>query len=115
MSFTLGLLLTVPPLLLSVTMVGIPILLALVGLLVARRLFPLPQDGAHHEAVGTVLQVVGTAYAVLLAFLVFVVWTQMDEADRRVSQEVNALSDLFQDAEWFSASPRRAVQTRIRA
>ena len=115
MSFTLGLLLTVSPPLLSVLMVGVPILLAIVGLFVTRRLFSFPQDGAHHEVVGTVLQVVGTAYAVLLAFLVFVVWTQMDEADRRVAQEVNALSDLFQDAEWFSVSPRQAVQTRIRA
>jgi len=114
MSFTSGLLLTVPAPLLSVLMVGMPILLAVVGLFVARRLFSFPQDGAHHEVVGTCLQVVGTAYAVLLAFMVFVVWTQMDEAERHVAQEVNALNALFQDAEWFPVSSRQVAQTRIR-
>lgn len=115
MPFTMGLLLTVPTPVLGILMVGIPVLLAIVGLLAVRRLVPVPKDHAHHEVLGTVLQVAGTAYAVLLAFLVFVVWTQMDEAERHVAQEVNALSDLFQDAKWFPESSRQTVQTRIRA
>jgi hypothetical protein len=115
MSLTLALLLTVPTLLLGILAVAIPVLLAVAGLLAVRRWAPVPVDRAHHEVVGSVLQVVGVAYAVLLAFMVYVVWTQMEEAERHVAQEVNALSDLFMDAQWLPEPSRQAVQTKIRA
>ena len=42
---------------------------------------------------GNYLQTVGTIYAVLLAFVVFVVWQQHNDTRSAVESEANELSD----------------------
>src|SRR5262249_48591558 len=59
---------------LGVTVVASGIALALGGLLVARRILPRERLAPHHDMIGPEFQVVGTIYAVLLAFVVITVW-----------------------------------------
>ena len=47
---------------------------ALLGLLLVRRLVPLDFLQMHHEVGGYIIGVMGTIYAVILAFVVFSVW-----------------------------------------
>ena len=37
---------------------------------------------------------IGTLYAVLIAFAIFVVWTQFQDAGTNLEREVNAVGDL---------------------
>jgi hypothetical protein len=72
--------------------------LALIGLVVMRWLVPLRALRAANDVVGNYLQTVGTIYAVLLAFVVFVVWQQFNDARGHVEHEANELLDLARTA-----------------
>lgn len=47
-----------------------------------------------NDVAGNYLQTLGTIYGVLLAFVVFVVWTQKNEANKRVEEEADGLRDI---------------------
>ena len=65
-----------------------------------------------HETVGNYLQTVGTIYAVLLAFVVFVVWQQHNDAERVVHQEANNLLDMARLLRSFPA-PENTTLLRL--
>ena len=68
--------------------------LAILGLLLVRRLVPLDLLQMHHEVGGYIIGVMGTIYAVILAFVVFAVWDQYQIASVAVVAEANSLGDL---------------------
>ena len=70
------------------------VVLALACLAVVRGLVPWTLLRQSNEAAGNYLQTLGTIYAVLLAFVVFVVWQQFNEARGYVEREANELLDL---------------------
>jgi hypothetical protein len=67
---------------------------AILGLLLVRRLVPLDLLQMHHEVGGYIIGVMGTIYAVILAFVVFAVWNQYQIASTAVVAEANSLGDL---------------------
>jgi hypothetical protein len=69
-------------------------LLALVGLFLVRRTVPLAVLETHHEVAGFFIGVLGVFYAVLLAFVVIVVWEDFKDAKGTVTQEANHLGDI---------------------
>jgi hypothetical protein len=60
-----------------------------------RQLVPVADLMASNDVVGNYLQTLGGIYAVLLAFVVFVVWTQFNDARNYVEREANDLQDLY--------------------
>ena len=68
---------------------------ALIGLLLVRYVAPASWLHANNEVAGNYLQTLGTIYAVLLAFVVFVVWQQHNETRCAVESEANELSDFY--------------------
>jgi len=70
-------------------------LVALIGLFLVRCLAPASWLHANNEVAGNYLQSVGTIYAVLLAFVVFVVWQQHNDTRSAVESEANELSDFY--------------------
>jgi hypothetical protein len=68
--------------------------LALAGLLLVRYLVPASWLHANNEVAGNYLQTLGTIYAVLLAFVVFVVWQQHNDTRCAVGNEANELADF---------------------
>jgi hypothetical protein len=97
-----------PPVLISVV-------LALAGLVIVRAEVPIEVLRVSNGEVGNYLQTLGTIYAVLLAFVVFVVWNQFNEARALVEREANELMDLFRTAKGFAPQVRHPVQHAIRA
>ena len=87
---------------------------ALAGLVIARSRLPIEPLRGGLDAVGNYLQTLGTIYAVLLAFVVFVVWSQFNEARAEVHREANDLLDLFRTASGLPEEPRRRLQDAIR-
>ena len=67
---------------------------AILGLLVVRRLVPLDLLQMHHEVGGYIIGVMGTIYAVILAFVVFTVWNQYQMTEGAVMSEANGVGDL---------------------
>ncbi len=69
---------------------------AILGMLLVRRLVPLDFLQMHHEVGGYMIGVMGTVYAVILAFIVFFVWNQYQIAASAVVAEANGVGDLSQ-------------------
>lgn len=86
----------IPPLwLLCVLIVGGSTLLSVVGLAVVRRGVAPKTLREHHDVAGFILAIVGVIYAVLLAFVVLVVWERYGEAELVAEREANALIDVY--------------------
>ncbi len=77
---------------------------ALAGLVVSRRLLPAEWLRESNDAVGNYLQTLGTIYAVLLAFVVYVVWQQFNDTRGHVESEANELLDLARTVHGLPAS-----------
>lgn len=82
------------------------VVISLIGLWLVRLVAPAEWLHANNEVAGNYLQTIGTIYAVLLAFVVFVVWQQHNEARCAVEAEANELSDLYRIAHALPKSQR---------
>ena len=96
--------------LIGILIVGVSVVLSVVGLIVVRRSVPLSFLETHHEVAGFFIGVLGVIYAVLLGFVVFVVWDQFEETKVTVAQEANQLGDLSRMAKAFP----KPIENRIR-
>lgn len=101
-----------PPVRLSLSLIA-SMLVALIGLFVVRCLAPASWLHANNEVAGNYLQTLGTIYAVLLAFVVFVVWQQHNETRSAVENEANELSDFCRTIRALPGA--RRVEDCIRA
>jgi hypothetical protein len=100
------------PLVGSVTVV-ITVGLAVLGLLLSRRVVGherLEPTSFVSEQVFTLASVL---YAVLVAFVVVVVWEQFDQAQKDTESEAVAISDLLRDSEGLPAAVRPAIQQSL--
>jgi hypothetical protein len=87
---------------------------ALAGMYVKRRLVSDETLRAHHDVARAIYALVGTIYAVILAFAVAIVWQSYTAAEATVSREANALSDVERMSRGFPVEIRRQVQEAAR-
>src|SRR5262249_45574750 len=94
-----------------------PVLLSIsiaeAGLFIVRAYVPASVLRETNDIVGNYLQTLGTIYAVLLAFVVFVVWSQFNDARNCVEREANELLDLFRTSKGLPAPNRSAIQDYV--
>ncbi len=90
-------------------------LVAVVGLIAFHEVVPYADLTGSSDAVGNYLQTVGGIYAVLLAFIVYVVWGQFNDARTFVDREATALVDLHRIASGLPPSTRDLIQKELRA
>jgi hypothetical protein len=88
---------------------------SILGLIVFRATAPVDDLRASSGELGTYLQTVGGIYAVLLAFVVFVVWGQFNDARSFVDREAAALTDLHRTATGLPYESRIAIQAGLSA
>ncbi|MBI3461883.1 MAG: DUF4239 domain-containing protein [Planctomycetes bacterium] len=101
-------------LLLGLTVVA-SIVAAVVGLCVVRLVVPPAVLQANNDVGGNYLQTLGTIYAVLLAFVVFVVWTQQNDAWKLVERQANELADVLRIVQVFGEPVKSRVLDAVRA
>jgi hypothetical protein len=89
--------------------------LSIGGLFLSRAVLPLHDLEGSTDAIGNYLQTVGGIYAVLLAFVVYVVWGQFNDARGYVAREATALIDLYRTSGYLPASSRTEVQRGLEA
>src|SRR5262245_14368992 len=83
------------------------------GLALARYLLPDDLLRANSDPLGDYLQVLGTIYSVLQAFVVFVVWTQFNECRALIEREANEVADLFRTTQGLPAGVAAALRRRL--
>jgi hypothetical protein len=79
-----------------------------------RRLVPYNKLVAHNDVAGFMIAVIGVIYAVLIAFVVIVVWQQYNDSDSRYGDEVAAMADLDGYARTLPEPQRTTVRTMVR-
>ena len=84
------------------------------GLAVSRNVVDYESLRQSSDSLGTFVQTLGGIYAVLLAFVVIVVWGQFNEARSYVDREANALVDLHRTASGLPAHSRTIIQRGLR-
>jgi hypothetical protein len=86
------------------------------GLILVQRLVPSASRREHNDVAGFIYAVVGVAYAVLLAFVVIVVWEEYEEAKDTAEAEANELAGVYFLADRFSdEADRERVQELARS
>jgi len=85
------------------------------GLLLFRRLVSLEVLLSQHDITGAKFQVMGTIYAVLLAFVVITVWQQYSDLSTTVETEAAKLLDLYRDADEYPDPTRSILRAQVRA
>ncbi|MDQ2817597.1 MAG: DUF4239 domain-containing protein [Candidatus Eremiobacteraeota bacterium] len=85
--------------------------IACLGHLLARRYLPIGDLVKGNSVAGFIIGIIGTAYAVLLSFMVVVVWQQFDGSDGNTAVEAGAASDLHHLCDSFP----RPLGTRMKS
>ena len=75
--------------------VGLGTLLSALGPSLIRRYVTLERLSANNEIAGFKFATVGVLYAVLLAFVIIVVWQKYSDAENTVAQEAGAAATLY--------------------
>ncbi|MGH9173192.1 MAG: hypothetical protein ACRD1H_02475 [Vicinamibacterales bacterium] len=96
-----------------VTIAGMAV--AVAGLIGVRRSVELSLLQDHHDVAGFFIGIIGVLYAVLLAFVVIVVWEDFNDASRTVDNEANELSDIYWLANGLDTANRDRVQEAVRS
>jgi Protein of unknown function (DUF4239) len=86
---------------------------AILGLVVVRRLVSIEDLQANHQVGSIIFGVVGTAYAVLLSFVIVITWQLLTAADQRVTAEAGNLGSLYWIASGFPAQQSQPVHEAI--
>ena len=87
---------------------------ALLFLVVLYRVWAPSQRRAANDVVGPSVGVIGTMYAVLIAFMMSGVWQNFQSAQINAEQESNCLVGVFRFADGFAPNDRLQVQDLAR-
>lgn len=101
MPFIQRALLYVPIIPLGIIMVFLAVAFSVLGSLIVLRLLPRQILKIHNDLTGQIFQATGTAYTVLLAFVVVMSWQSFDKAGTHAITEANCLVDLYKSSTAF--------------
>jgi hypothetical protein len=68
----------------------------------------------NHVVGGFLYNAVCVIYAVLIAFVVFVIWSNLEQTSSKIEGEANSLLDLYYDANVYPDSIKKEIQSTIR-
>jgi hypothetical protein len=110
MSFIQLLILNIPTAVLGIVIVSLYVIFSIVSLYIVRA-FHLPQKfKLHNDVAGFIFATLGVIYAVILAFLVIVVWQNYDGAEKNATREANYIASVYRDTRPMPASFRNEVK-----
>lgn len=85
--------------------------LSILGLFAVRASVSPTAFVESNDVVGNYLQTLGGIYAVLLAFVVIVVWQQFNDVRTQVEREANEIADLFRTTQGLPEPQRSGLKT----
>jgi hypothetical protein len=93
--------------------VTLSILLAIAGMYLVRRRIPYTRLKDNNEVAGFIYSMIGIVYAVLLGFLVVVVWEKYSDTESSIQEEAVHIGILLRDAQALPEPSRSQVQERL--
>jgi hypothetical protein len=97
MPFQQWILLNVSTWVIALVMVSVAVGIAVGSVLLVRRLVDISRFKEHHDIAGPIFSTIGVIYAVLLAFVLVIVWQDFDRAQNDAIQEANYFIDVSRD------------------
>ena len=98
---------------LGLMIVGGFVVLAVIGLLLTRRLAPSLQESGENEIAGVILGVLAAIYGIVLAFVIVSLFEDFKKTQGDVRTEASALSKVYRDSQAFSPAEQRKVKTAV--
>jgi hypothetical protein len=90
------------------------VVLSLVFLAVLRRVWPVTRRTEHNDIIGWQISVLGTTYAVILAFMLWNVWNNFQTARINAEIEANFLVDLYRIAGGLEPAQGKPIRALCR-
>jgi hypothetical protein len=87
---------------------------SIVGLVLFRNVVDVELLRASSDSIGTYMQTLGGIYAVLLAFVVVIVWGQFNDARSYVNREATALVELYRIAAGLPDEASETIRAGLR-
>jgi hypothetical protein len=106
-------LLQIPAPILGFLWAAVVVAISVGGLVVFRKAVSHTRLENAHASSGLVFQLAGVLYAVLVAFLVVVVWEQFGDAETATGAEASAVADLLRDSTALPEASRHDVQASL--
>ena len=88
-------------------------LASVAGLLLVRRYVDIEWLRRHHEVASYFFLMIGTLYAVLIAFAIFVVWNGFKDAGSNLEHEANEVGDLSRMSTVMPGPLRQNIHTAL--
>ncbi|MCE1165602.1 MAG: DUF4239 domain-containing protein [Bacteroidetes bacterium] len=85
------------------------IILSYLGLKFIHKFYKYEQLSEIHQLSSYIFNAYGLLYAVLIAFVIYINWSEFDEAQRQVYVETNQLSNIFHNAQGFNDTLKTKV------
>jgi len=98
---------------LGLIIVGGFVILAVVGLLVTRRLAPSLREASENEIAGVILGVLAAIYGIVLAFVIVSLFEDFKKTQGDVRTEASAISKVYRDSQAFAPAEAQRVRTAI--
>lgn len=93
--------------------IALVVLFSVAGLVLVRRYADVEWLKRQHEVASFFFLMIGTLYAVLIAFAIFVVWTQFQDAGTNLEHEANEVGDLSRMAMAMEEPMRTNLRTAL--
>jgi len=90
-------LLNIPTWVIAVSMLAIAVGTAVGGVLLVRHLVDIKKFKEHHDIAGPIFSTIGVIYAVMLAFVLVIVWQDFDRAQNNTVTEANYFAQIYRD------------------
>jgi len=107
----------IPTWLTITAMFVVAIVTSIGGVLLVRRYFNVNNFKRHHDIAGPIFCTIGVLYAVMLGFVLIVVWQNFDKTRDNVIRESNYYADIYRDLvgvpEPFRSQGRDALNTYV--
>ena len=91
----------------------ITISISYIALRIVRKKFSNEVLKENHEVGGFIFNAFGLIYAVLIAFVVFVTWTEFDESRKNVDMEASELADLYNGSQAMPGDIKNEIRSAI--
>ena len=98
----------------AILFVVLPTFVFPAGLLLVRARYGWESLTSNNEEGGVIFAVIGTIYAIFLAFLVVLSWQNLGDADKTVSDESATLRALYRDTQAFNDQVRPVLRAELR-
>lgn len=106
-------LLSIPTSALTALVLGTMVIASVLGCLAFRTWATMLRNSIDDAVAGIVLSILAGIYGIVLAFVVVVLWGNLQSAQSVVSAEANSLSQVVEDTQTFAPPARQQVDTAV--